>query len=54
MVFAGREDAERWLAARMRHLRGEPVVVPGILDAAGGMVWDWFLSHFPRGLALDG
>jgi putative phosphoribosyl transferase len=30
MVFADRDDAGRRLAARLGHLRGEPVVVPGL------------------------
>lgn len=30
MVFAGRDDAGRRLAARLEHLRGEPVVVLGL------------------------
>jgi len=30
MVFADRDDAGRWLAARLGHLRGEPVVVLGL------------------------
>ena len=29
-------------------------VEPGTLDAAGGLARDWFLSHFPRGLASNG
>lgn len=30
MLFRDRGDAGRWLAARLRHLRGEPVVVLGL------------------------
>ena len=43
---------DMWLARRAPGPGDQ--VEPGTLDAAGGLARDWFLSHFPRGLASNG
>jgi len=41
MFFADRADAGRRLAARLEHLRGEPVVVLGLPRGGGRWRWRW-------------
>jgi len=43
---------DMWLARRAPGPGDQ--VEPGTLEAAGGLAREWFLSHFPRGLALNG
>jgi len=50
MVFADRDDAGRRLAARLGHLRGEPVVVPGL--PRGGVPAAFQVARAP-GAPLD-